>query len=252
MLLSHVRTAAFVASVAAVSGFTVDAPVRVHGIQAPETRTVAYFSYEPLAAANPVSDLPASARRQLAAQDDVVVPRTGTPDGYKLRRGTASTDYVYKSADVYAIEASCDPSTCHPVQQVKLAIKEYVRGRTSKNWEITFYGSRETGSSHFNMDYTYECGVNLSHAPDETCSTWKHDGAQGHGSGVAVNKQKIVKNFGRTPVVTKFPMTNLLVTFADGSEAKGDDGKPGEKFRGWDVCVTNTTTKLCHSTGDGS
>ncbi|MGW0832735.1 hypothetical protein [Streptomyces prunicolor] len=32
----------------------------------------------------------------------------------------------------------------------------------------------------------------------------------------------------------------------------GKSGKSGEKFRGWDVCVTNTTTKLCHSTGDGS
>ncbi|WP_405953425.1 hypothetical protein OG588_37575 [Streptomyces prunicolor] len=127
-----------------------------------------------------------------------------------------------------------------------------VRGRTSKYWEITVYGSRWTGPSQFHMDYLYECGVNIPNASDETCSTWKSDGAQGHGSGVAVNKQQIVKNFGRTAVVTKFPMINMFVTFADGSHAVGDDGKSGEKFRGRDVCVTNTTTKLCHSTGDGS
>ncbi|WP_416958396.1 hypothetical protein [Streptomyces sp. Agncl-13] len=72
-----------------------------------------------------------------------------------------------------------------------------MRGRTSKYWEITFYGSRWTGSSQFHMDYFYECGVNIPNASDETCSTWKSDGAQGHGSGVAVNKQQIVKNFGR-------------------------------------------------------
>lgn len=218
-----------------------------------DNKTVGYFSDQPLpeGEVTPVSGLPGAVQRQLAGRG-VVAPRAGTPDGYKLRKGSRSTDYVYKSADVYAIEANCDSNGCHPVQQVKVAIKEYVRGRTSKYWEITFYGSRWTGPSQFHMDYVYECGVNIPNASDETCSTWKSDGAQGHGSGVAVNNQQIVKNFGRTAVVTKFLMINMFVTFADGSHAVGDDGKSGEKFRGWDVCVTNTTTKLCHSTGDGS
>ncbi|WP_405931084.1 hypothetical protein [Streptomyces sp. NBC_00827] len=268
MAFSRFRLAAAVAATGAVLGLTGAAPADSGDPQDSPSTEIGYFSYEPLDAddetvgffsdqplpedeVTPVSGLPSSVQRQLAGHG-VVVPQADTPNGYKLRKGTRSTDYVYKSADVYAIEANCNSSGCRPVQQVKLAIKEYVRGRTSKYWEITFYGSRWSGSSQFHMDYNYECGVNIPNASDETCSTWRRDGAQGHGSGVAVNKQKIVKKFGSTAVVTKFPMVNLLVTFADGSKAIGDDGKPGEKFRGWDVCVTNTTTKLCHSTGDGS
>ena len=88
-----------------------------------------------------------------------------------------------------------------------------MRGRTSKYWEITFYGSRWTGPSQFHMDYVYECGVNIPNASDETCSTWKSDGAQCHGSGVAVNNQQIVKNFG---------MVSLVVVYAiSGRECAG-------------------------------
>ncbi|WP_316784205.1 hypothetical protein [Streptomyces sasae] len=271
MSRSHVRTTAVAASavVAAVAGVTGAVPVHAHTTQHSDGKDVGYFAYQPLAKQNrmvgflsdrplsenvvtPVSGLPSSARELLAGRS-AVTPQTDTPRGYKLRKGNTPTNYIYKSADVYAIEADCDSDGCRPVQQVKLAIKEYVRGRTSKNWEITFYASRYSGPSHFHMEYYYECGVNIPNAKDKTCSTWKRDGAQGHaGPATAVNKQYIVKNFGKTPVVTKFPMINLLVTFNDGSEAIGDDGKPGEKFRGWDVCVTKTTTKLCHSTGDGS
>ncbi|WP_338686538.1 hypothetical protein QD712_37610 [Streptomyces acidiscabies] len=266
MVLSRMRVTVMAA--AAIAGLVGAAPAHGPDPQDSSGEKHGYFSYEPLAAdevtvgffsdrplsedgITPVPGLPSSVQRRLAGQA-VAAPQTDTPDGYRLRKGTPSTDYVYKSADVYAIEAKCSPTTCRTVQQIRVAIKEYVRGRTSKYWEITFYGSRWSGPAQFHMDYTYECGVNVPDGPDVTCSTWRRDGAHGPGSGVAVDKQKIVKNFGSTAVVTKFPMVNLLVTFADGSHAVGDDGKKGEKFRGWDVCVTNTTTKLCHSTGDGS
>ncbi|MGW2488625.1 hypothetical protein ACWCV9_15635 [Streptomyces sp. NPDC001606] len=253
MSRSRARTTALAATaaVAAVAGATGAAPAHA---PAQTSQTIRFFSDRPLPAngATAVSALPASARALLTGERSVS-PDTDTPRGYKLRKGNTPTPYIYKSGDVYAIEAHCDAHECHAIQQVELAIKEYVRGRTSKNWEITFYGRRYTGSADFHMEYTYECGVNIPHAKDKTCSTWRHDGAQGPaGPAVAVNKQYIVKNFGKTPVVTKFPMVKMLVEFHDGSEAIGDDGKPGEKFRGWDVCVTKTTTKLCHSTGDGS
>ena len=47
-------------------------------------------------------------------------------------------------------------------------------------------------------------------------------------------------------------MVNFTIGFADGSFARGDDGQRGEKFRGWDVCVTASSTKPCSTTGDGS
>ncbi|MFE6050897.1 hypothetical protein ACFQ6N_09090 [Kitasatospora sp. NPDC056446] len=46
-------------------------------------------------------------------------------------------------------------------------------------------------------------------------------------------------------------MVNLKVRFADASYAIGDDGQEGEKFRGWDVCVAASDSKLCPTTGRG-
>ncbi|MER6128270.1 hypothetical protein ABT173_38010 [Streptomyces sp. NPDC001795] len=241
-------------ALATVSAIALATPAQAGAAQpsAPTTRTVGYFSDKPLPTgkSTAVSGLPASARAQLAGRGGAS-PQTDTPRGYKLRKGRLVTDYIYKSADVWAIEARCDSDGCHPVQQIKLALKEYARGRTSRKWELTFYGSHWSGPSHFSMEYYYQCGVNISGATDKTCSSWRRDGAQGSSSGVAVNEQQIVRDFGNTNVVTKFPMINLMVEFNDGSWAIGDDGKRGEKFRGWDVCVTRTTTKMCHSTGDG-
>jgi hypothetical protein len=66
-----------------------------------DNKTVGYFSDQPLpeGEVTPVSGLPGAVQRQLAGRG-VVAPRAGTPDGYKLRKGSRSTDYVYKSADV--------------------------------------------------------------------------------------------------------------------------------------------------------
>ncbi|MEW2131429.1 hypothetical protein [Streptomyces sp. NPDC005435] len=183
-----------------------------------------YFSDRPLATdrVTPVAELPEAVRRLLNGEHAATRSAAPTPTGYKLRRGAKTTDYICRSSDVFAIEASCGPSECRPVQQVKLGIKEYVRGRTSKKWEITFRASPWSGSSHFAMDYRYQCGVNIKGARDETCVSRRKDAADGAASGVAVDKQKIVKAFGNTAVVTKFPMVNLLVDFADGSHATGD------------------------------
>lgn len=180
---------------------------------------------------------------------------TATPSGYKLRPITSSplTSYIYNSGDVYAIEASCTGSTCSPVQQVKVSIKESVRGTTSKYWDISMYHSLWSGPSVYVVSYNYECGVNIANKTDQTCSTWASDGAAGPQSGSnMINGKMLSLSFGSTSNVTKFPMVKLGVEFADGSYAIGDDGQQGEKFRGWDVCVTASTTKLCSSSGNGN
>ncbi|MFK0104042.1 hypothetical protein [Streptomyces sp. NPDC091217] len=127
---------------------------------------VGFLSDRPLPenVVTPVSGLPSSARKLLAGRS-AVTPQTDTPRGYGLHKGNTPTNYIYKSADVYAIEADCDSDGCRPVQQVKLAIKEYVRGRTSKNWEITFYASRYSGPPHFHRALgqgarSFRAGVN--------------------------------------------------------------------------------------------
>ncbi|GAA1500763.1 hypothetical protein GCM10009760_62740 [Kitasatospora kazusensis] len=206
-------------------------------------RLVGYFAGAPLAGTGaPIGALPPS-----AGQGAV---RTDTPRGYLLRGGGATTDYIYTSADVWAIEADCGGSSCRPVQQVKLGLKEYLFGGDSRRWRLTLNSSPWPGPSGFAASYGYECGVNIAGDTDRTCSTWKPDGADGPASGPAPDGTELNHSFGRTTGVVKFPMVDFKVRFADGSTARGDDGAEGEKFRGWDVCVGNEA-RLCPTTGKG-
>lgn len=224
------------------------------GAHAATAKTIAFFADAPLPAAGNVAitRLPASARAQLTGTGASVAPQLSTPRGYKLRGGHIldKAHFYYKSANVWAIEARCG-STCKPIQQVELSLKENVRGLQSKSWWLTEYATHWSGPSTFHSSWYYECGVNLSGKKDETCSTWRHDEAQGGDSGPGRNGEVIKKYFGSTNKVTKFPMLKLDVTFADGSHSTGDDGQRGEKFRGWDVCATARSTKLCAKTDEG-
>jgi len=215
------------------------------------TRRVMYFSDHPLSTttAIPASTLPAEARAQLA--EATATPAIATPRGYKLRKGGLKNSYLYQSANVWAIEASCDFFECKVVQQVKLYLKETAFGRASKRWKLELFASHWSGPSSFDLRYYYECGVNIAHAEDKTCSSWKDDGADGSDAGAAHNGTALNYGFGSTPNVTKFPMVRFDVKFADGSSAVGDDGHTGEKFRGWDVCVKARSTTMCSRTGTG-
>jgi hypothetical protein len=230
-------------------------------------KIITFFSESPLATDARIStaSLPMEARAQLsgsltaqAPPEDLAGRATRTPRGYKLRKGRRYSDRVYRSAHVYAVEASCTFQGCRPVQQILLQLKERpYKGRppggNSDFWILTMYARPYTGSHHFKLRYTYECGVNIRGAVDQTCSTWvSYDGADGpSGPANAHNGFEIKRNFGWRPWVTKFPMVNFLVTFNDGSHAIGDDGHDGEKFRGWDVCVEPRSAKLCRRTGTG-
>jgi hypothetical protein len=210
---------------------------------------VRFFSDKPLSAsaATPLSSLPASARAQISGTASA---SSSTPSGYKLRGGRENGDSIYNSAYVWAIEARCG-TTCTPVQQVKLSLKENIYGGNSKRWLLTLGATPWSGSPRFNFHQSYQCGVNIYRKDDQTCSTWKTDGADAGFSSGAKNGFQINRSFGNTANVKKFPMVNFQIEFADGSWAIGDDGHRGEKFRGWDVCVKARSTKLCGTTGEG-
>lgn len=246
----------FAAGLAVVAGAAalVGAPAGATAFGAPRpsaTHRVTYLSYRPLGAgkAVPAASLPAEARAQLAGRP--VTPHIATPRGYKLREGGLKTGYVYQSANVWAIEASCGAHGCEPVQQVKLYLKETAVGRTSKRWTLTLHASRWSGPAAFGLRYYYECGVNIPKAEDKTCASRRADHADGSASGAARDGTVLNHGFGTSDNVTKFPMVRFDVRFADGSSAIGDDGRTGEKFRGWDVCVRARTTKMCPKTGTG-
>lgn len=231
------------------------APSRPSGASDGATKTVAFVSDQPLTTTRPVAvrALPAQAQATLAGGK--VRPADATPRGYLLRGGgpnSGNPDYRYDSAYVWAIEASCGLFECDVIQQVRLRLTENVAGTNSKRWSLVLQAQPWSGPSIYSLSYDYECGVNIPDAIDQTCSTWRDDNADGPESADAYDGYIINKNFGDTSNVTKFPMVNMKVEFADGSVAIGDDGQNGEKFRGWDVCVKARSTKLCPSTGTGA
>ncbi|MFJ6213340.1 hypothetical protein ACIQGZ_08430 [Streptomyces sp. NPDC092296] len=245
-------TAAMTASAAITAAFPAEVTSAAATSAAPpKTQQVAYFADRPLSPAKavPASVLPAEARAQLAGKS--VTPNIATPRGYRLREGGLKTAYIYQSAYVWAIEASCGANGCKPVQQVKLHLKENAVGKTSKRWTLTLYAGPWSGPSSFSLRYYYECGVNISKSQDKTCSSWRHDHADGSASSAAHNGTTLNHGFGSTNNVTKFPLVRFDVRFANGSSAVGDDGHTGEKFRGWDVCVRARTTRMCPKTGTG-
>jgi len=216
-------------------------------------KTITFFSDHPLGPQERIAtaSLPVEVRAQLMGEVSSA-SASHTPIGYRLRKGNLRTDYLYVSAYVWAIEGSCNLNGCKAVQQVRLQLFESIPGKQSKRWTLTMYATPWSGPNYFALRYYYECGVNIKGARDDTCSTWRHDGADGHsGPADAYNGYKINRSFGSTPNVTKFPMVNFFVTFRDGTHAIGDDGHDGEKFRGWDVCVKKTATKMCKTTGTG-
>ncbi|WP_433890550.1 hypothetical protein [Streptomyces sp. CA-111067] len=222
------------------------------GADVSTARQVSYLAYQPLSTGGtvPAASLPAEARAQLAGGS--VTPEIATPRGYKLRKGALKSSYIYQSANVWAVEASCGSNGCKPVQQVKLYLKETAVGKSSKRWTLTLYASHWSGPAAFSLRYYYECGVNIAGATDKTCASWRSDHADVSAAGAAHNGTVLNHGFGTSTNVTKFPMVRFDVKFADGSSAIGDDGHTGEKFRGWDVCVRATTTKMCGKTGDGN
>jgi len=221
---------------------------RLHGaVAAPSHTDLAYFSTDPVSpsASIKLPNLPRVARVPSVVGE--------TELGFKLRdlSKQPSTSFVYNSVPVYAIHLSCQ-STCVAVSQVQVSIKENVAGTTSKRWINTVYASTYSGSQPWTASYNYACAVNVPNTRDIYCPFYKADGADGSSSANFTSAYSINSTFGTTNLVTKLPMIKPGVRWSDGTIALGDDGQPGEKFRGWDVCATAGTTKLCATSGTGT
>ena len=190
-----------------------------------------------------------------------LAPATNTPNGYLLRSGTRvkSADgnyYVYKTYSDASYELNSNGDI---VSMVKEWWKETAIGKTSNVWTLQMYDDYQYGN-HYEAFYDYYCGINVS-GSDPTCDTWGgNSGASGtahgtmwtmgtHRSGTS-SPFSISKNFG-SKSGKKFPMFNNRIQWSDGVRNIGDDFQWGYKIRGWDVCDTVSTTRLCDTSGDG-
>jgi hypothetical protein len=191
-----------------------------------------------------------------------ISPATNTPDGYVLRKGVRvkSADgkyYVYKTYTDASYELNSHGVI---VSRVNEHWKETATGRSSNYWRLEMYDDYQYGN-HYVAFYDYYCGVNIKHHSDPTCDTWSGNSrADGHASGLmwamgthrsgTAHPFAVYKNFG-SKSGTKFPMFNNRIQWSDGVRNIGDDLRWGYKIRGWDVCDTVRTTRLCDGTGNG-
>lgn len=176
-----------------------------------------------------------------------------TPVGYTLEGQRYSNIDYYAPARTYQ---AYDRVTGTVLCQVKISFLQSVDGGPSLYWYLTTTVSTDFcgGDVSWVADYNHYCGVNLPEMRDPTCyEYWNeyHPGtlpeADLEGT-LPTPTHEIIYNFGSGSYVTKFPLLKLGVLFT----------KPGatgaytdQKFRGWDVCVRPTYTRLCTDTGRG-
>lgn len=176
--------------------------------------------------------------------ESMVTPLAATPSGYYLwNPGTRVSDYVYKSDNAELGTGPCVDGKCTATEKVNYVLKETVTGGSSKTWTIRTDMTQlanDPGITFIN-GLTYYCGVNINNAPDRLC-----EGAGASDSGTTMNvNTNYVRYFESTTGGINFPMIKVDVVWSTGFH--GD-----MKFRGWDVGVSSTSTKLKTSSGTGA
>lgn len=216
---------------------------------APSPMIYGVSSVDPPAATTKLSTLQQSAANGTAVLSPpagAVQTSAATPSGYKLiNPGHRVTDYIYQSDSMYHSKYQCDAqSNCVTLAATKASEREYVRGTTSKYWELTQqtapYGNfPENGS--WSLTALYSCGVNISGGDDHTCG----NGADASGTSISTNGTAIPKKFEAVNGNIVFPMVAITTNFSGGVVVT-------TKFRGWDVKNTSSTTKLNATSGTGA
>lgn len=219
---------------------------------APPTATTTWFaawSTTPLPAEFPQSSIPMldanpNAGVQMINPGQPVVMAVDTPTGYIriTRTKGKTTDYLYQSDYVYQSIGPCQNGVCTATDTVQTYIKESVTGGSSKNWTM-YVGMRnwlDTTATTWSSSVTYFCGVSVPGGRDYIC-----EGGGASASNVAMNvNQNTVKTFPSTSGKIVFPMLSVSTLWTNGVVVT-------TKFRGWDVSVGTSSSKLAATSGDG-
>jgi hypothetical protein len=177
----------------------------------------------------------------------VLTANANTPDGYKLPAGTKS-GRSFTTPLYYAYELSSSGAVTSRVLE---GFSEVILNDATHRWTIHVFNHRDFGLS-FSSTYDYYCGVNVS-GSDPTCDTWSGNaGAQGHLSGSFPSGDLTFTRAYGSKQGKKFPMIRDQITWSDGRTNIADDGKPGWKVRGYDMCQSLTVDELCPTSGTGN
>jgi hypothetical protein len=176
-----------------------------------------------------------------ASVRDTVTPFS-VASGYVLYNpGYRRTSYIYDSDWGPATELYCSNSGCTATDQWQTQLHEYVTGGTSKLWQLKLNARRVYGTDAVSLDYWYACAINVSGSPDHYCQ----NGADlSQVTGPLNPGDTLYKYFEyNTYSNIEYPMVAIGVHFAHVYVQ--------DKYRGFDTCASNSSTKLCNTSGTG-
>lgn len=88
-----------------------------------------------------------------------VAPSATVPSGYILQHpGYRKGDYLYDSDWVYQADEICDPD-CRIRAETKVGVHEYVYGRSSHWWKLTYYGDEVSNNDGLTCNFTLRIPV---------------------------------------------------------------------------------------------
>jgi hypothetical protein len=154
------------------------------------------------------------------------------------RRG----DYAYDSDWGPATELYCSGS-CTQVSKYQTQLHEAITGGYSKLWTLTLNVQHVSGNYASDFSWWYACAINVSGDPDHYCQNGADPSqtSEPMGSSGTTLYEYFENN---TYSNIEYPMVGITVDWGSVSTEN--------KNRGWDVCASYSTTKLCGTSGNGS
>lgn len=152
--------------------------------------------------------------------------------------------YVYDSDPHYMTLEHCTVNGCTLSAEVKAWEHEYIRGGSSKYWDLTENAATVENPGGQSWTYTaiYYCAVNVSGSPDHYCG----NGADASGIEAPMTPGETVgKMFENVNNNTVYPMVGITVHYNVGVTINAP-------FRDWDTCNRATSTALCPTSGTGA
>ena len=166
--------------------------------------------------------------------------------GYVMLKTDKLDDYHYTSDTRSTWVEKCHTvdGSCTRIAQVNMYVKESVRGKTSKYWDLTEVAQsiRSSPGVTYFLTAVYYCAVNIANTADHYCG----NGADASGIEAPMTPaETVAKKFENVSGNIVYPMVGIRVHWNTGVVATG-------KYREFDTCNQVSATRLCDRSGTGT
>jgi hypothetical protein len=190
--------------------------------------------------------------------DEVTIQSVAS--GYRLRGTNRRTSFVYVADPWLATLRRCENGDCVTIGKVKMELKQTVQGGSSNFWRFDVTARHRYGPVHV-AQVGVLCARNIKGTEDQYCDTYG-GGADSYeiayvtppeGTTSSPSHEALYFNFGSHVGYKHYPMVRLSNYWPTyGVTNKGDDGKPGLKYRMWDTKrYSANDVRLESATGTG-